>query len=319
LNETLRNFYEDLQNNKAPDTRKIYTDRFKDIMRFLSNPNTDQFLTMDKRVFEDKVHMYIRDRHQQGKGHSFLNQAVSAMRLFCIANRIDLNFTWLYSKIPKPEASEDETEIRQDEPYSKEQLAKLFDLATEKKNLRAICSMGIMFTGGPRIGALPRIRIENLAYVEKYDLYAMRGYPESKKFRYWILTAPWLKPYIDQYKGERKDGRLFISHINDEPVKKGALVKEIWRLLIESGIRKPNKDGDTSTRHETMLDHGFRKAFSTACEAAGLNDNSIAHLRGMKDRLAKIYQLPNPIEVIESTNYMQAVPRLEIVKAVMSR
>lgn len=309
MSETLRNFREDLQNNKAPDTRKIYDDRFDDLMRFLGRPNPDQFLTMDKRVFEDKVHMYIKDRNSQGKGYSFLNQAVSAVRTFCIANRIDLNYPWLYSKIPKPEAQEQEQE--QDKPYSPEQRLALFKLAAEKENYRGFISMGIMYTGGPRIGALVKLRIEQMKYVEEYDLYALLGYPESKRYRYWIITAPWMKPYIDKYKGERKEGRLFVSHRDGEPVTKSALVKEVWNLLVEAGIRKPNKDGDTATRHETMLDHGFRKAHSTELENAGLTDDHIGRLRGSKKGLKGIYQLPTPKEIIETTGYMKAATILK--------
>lgn len=313
LSETLRNFQEDLQNNKAPDTRKVYNDRFEDLMRFLGRPNPDQFLTMDRRVFEDKVHMYIKDRNGQGKGYSFLNQAVSAIRTFCIANRIDLNFPWLYSKIPKPEAQGEEKE--QDKPYSPEQRLALFTLAMKKENWRALCSMGLMYTGGPRIGALPKLRIEQMKYVEENDLYAFLGYPESKRYRYWIITAPWMKPIIDRYKGDRKEGRLFISHRDGEPVTKGALIKEVWNLLVEAKIREPNGNGDTASRHDIMLDHGFRKAHSTELENAGLTDDHIARLRGSKKGLKGIYQLPTPKEIIETTGYMKAT---SILKAPLS-
>lgn len=311
MSETLQNFLDDLRNNKAPDTRKIYEDRFKDVTGYLSVTNTDVFLSMDARVFEDKVHMYIKSRAQGGKKYSFLNQAVSAVRLFCIANRITLNFPWLYAKIPKPEASEDETEVKQDRPYNSKELADLFKLAFERKNIRAINSMGFMYTGGPRVGALAGIRIENLQYVEKYDLYAILGYAQSKRFRYWIITAPWLKPFIDEYKGNRTEGKFFISHVNNEPVTKSALVKEVWQLLVDAGVRKLNENGDTTSRHDTMLDHGFRKAHSTACEVSGMKDDHISRLRGSRKGLKGVYQLPTPLEIIESTNYMEAVKRLQ--------
>lgn len=314
MSESYRNFKEDLQNNCAPDTRKVYSDRFTDLMNFYGLKNADRLTELPKKELEQKVHAFIRSKSESGKGYSYLNQAVSAVRRFSIANQLGLDYDWMYSKIPKPEVNEDQTEKEQDKPYSQEQLDAVFALAIKEQRWRAVCSMGFMYTGGPRIGALAGIRCEDryFQYIEKYDLYAIMGYPESLKYRYWIITAPWLKSFIEMYKGDRKEGRFFLNHVNNEPVTKSALVDEIWDLLIRAGIRTPNENGDTKGRHNTMQNHGFRKAHSTALEIAGLRDDHISRLRGSKKGLKGKYQLPTPLEIIETTEYTKAVPRLQI-------
>jgi hypothetical protein len=312
MSEAYKLFKEDLQNNKAKDTQDIYEDRFQAFLKYIKVKSADVLIDSEKRKFEDLVHEFIRAKIKAGKSYTWLNQAVSAIRIFCISNRIDLNFTWLYSKIPKPEVTaEDGEDTPEEKPYSMEQIGTMLDLAIRQKKWRAVVTIFIMFTGGARIGALPKIDIErDLHYVEKYDLYAIMAYPKSKA-RYWIITSPQAKPFIDRVKGKRTTGRLFVSYLDGSAVTEDALIMEIWRLLIAAEIRTSNGKEKTK-RHETKLDHGFRKTHSTVCESAGLTDQQIAHLRGKKDRLAKIYQIPPPLEVIENNNYMNAVPKLVV-------
>lgn len=312
MSESYRNFIEDLENNSAPDTVKTYKERFKDLMNFYGLKNADRLAELPKKELEQKVHAFIRSKGESGKGYSYLNQAVSAVRRFSLANQLGLDYDWLYSKIPKPEVTEDQTQKEQDLPYSQSQLDAVFGLAIKEGNWRAVCSMGMMYTGGARIGALSGLHLEPkyFQYVDKYDVYAIMGYPESAKHRYWIITAPWLKPFIDLYKNDRDAGKFFVSHTDGEPIKNSALIREVWRLMISSKVRIPK--GSNLERHTNMLNHGFRKAHSTALEIAGIHDDHIARLRGRKDRLAKTYQLPTPTEIIESTDYMKAVSRLQI-------
>lgn len=310
MSKAYQNFVTDLDRNKSPATKQVYTDRFRDFCQVYEIRNADQLAGLQKRVFEDQIAGYIDSRVKMGKGYSFLLQAVSAIRYFCLSNRIDLNFPWIFNRIPKPEASDEQA--FQDKPYSSSQLEAVFKTALKAKKQRAICSMGIMLTGGARIGALSTIRIENIQYVEKYDLYAILGYPASKRFRYWIITTPQVKKAIDAYKGKRSSGALFISEVDGAPVKTAALLKEIWQLTIKSGVRKVNANGDTTTRHKNMLDHGFRKSHSTILEKAALRDDHISRLRGSHKGLKGVYQLPSPLEICELTEYHKAIPMLSL-------
>lgn len=311
MSEAFKNFREDLQNNKAPDTQAVYEDRFKSFMMYCKIKSADVLIDTDKKKFEDLVHEFIKSKVRAGKKYSWLTQAVSAIRIFCIANRLDLNYAWINSKIPKPEFNADDS-APEEKPYSLQQISQLVSLALTYKQLRAVVAIFVMYTGGARVGALPAVDIErDLRYVDKYDLYAIRAYPKSKA-EYWIITSPQAKEYIDRLKGKRTKGRLFVSYLDGSGVEKEAIRQEIWDLLVKAGIRKPNAKADRYARHEIKLDHGFRKTHSTVCEKAGLTDQQIAHLRGKKDTLAKIYQLPPPQEVIENNSYMKAVPHLVI-------
>lgn len=276
--------------------------------------NADILVKLETTTFEDKVRSFIEHKGKTGAGYSWLNQAVSAVRLFCIANRINLNFPWLYAKIPKPDtAGNQKLDFDQDKPYTAQQINAIIKVAG-KENLRPVCSIICMAQGSCRVGALPTLRLEPkyMQLVEKYNLYALQAYPETTA-AYWVILPPQASPIIESYRGKREKGPLFVNKFDGkEPTTKASLVSEIWRLAIRAKVRKKNKDGDTLTRHDNMLDHGFRKWHSTQLEKAKLTDDHISRLRGHKKGLKGIYQLPNPLEIIEITDFMQAVPLLEL-------
>lgn len=311
MSKSYQNFVTDLERNKSPVTKAIYTTRFKELMAGLGITHADAFLTFPKTEFEDKVKMYIDKKVADGKGYSFLNQTVSAVRLFCIANRIDLNFIWLFAKVPKPDtASTEGTAYYKDEkPYNKGQIELLNRAANKdkKRKDRLKLEMGIMYSGGARLGALPTLRIEYSVYVEKYDLIATKAYPQTKA-EYWIVLTPTVSKLFFKVIGKEKKGFVLTNSRNTDGDQLSAqtIKGDMLDLTIAAGIRQKHQAS------EIKLDHGFRKFHSTACEKAGLRDQQIAHLRGTKERLAKIYQLPPPIEVIENNNYAQAIPFLTV-------
>ncbi len=299
---SFRLFEQDLKNNKAPDTCKVYLDRFSDFTRKQGIADTDRLTSLEPRAFEDMIKAYIDSRANTVK-FSYLNQAVSALRRFCLANRINLNFDWIYSQIPKAEAQQIE-----DIPYTKDQILAMVN----KASLPAKISILIMATGGPRIGALPTLRIDPafMVWIEKYSLYCLQAYPKTTA-NYWIVLPPKISDIVKAYKGNRTKGPLLVQ-IDDkaEPLKYKGIINGIARAAIEAKVRKVHK-GNHLQRHNVMLDHGLRKFHSTMLEKAGLRDDHIARLRGNKKGLKGIYQLPNPLEIIELTNFMSAVPLLD--------
>ena len=291
--------------NKEKKTNETYTRRFNDFLA-RQKVKSDALTKLEPRAFEDLVYSYIDEKSKAGAKHSFLNQAVSAVRFFCLQNRINLNFPWLYAQIPKPT----EADEQEDQPYTQAQIDAMIKTAG-KDNLRPQVSIAIMAKGGARIGALPTMRIEPdyFQLVEKYNVLAIQAYPKTRS-AYWVLLPPKASALILKYKAKRTKGQLFISkHEGADEIKDGALISEIWRLAVKAKVRKVNKD--RRQRHKNMLDHAFRKHHSTTLERAGLRDDHVARLRGNKKGLKGIYQLPTPLEIIELTGFMGACPMLE--------
>jgi integrase len=170
-----------------------------------------------------------------------------------------------------------------------------------------------MAKGGPRIGALPTLRLEPEYFqaIESYPgLLAIMAYPKSTA-NYWIILPPKASKLVLEYKGKRDKGPLFVQeHDAKAPLRYKGLVRAVERAAIEAGVRKVHK-GDHLKRHKVMLDHGLRKFHSTTLEKAGLRDDHISRLRGSKKGLKGVYQLPTPKEVIDLTGFMQAIPLLE--------
>lgn len=310
-----QNFVDHLNNNVSRATKQVYLERFADFMQESHKPNADQFEIMGANDFENLIKDYIDSKARQNKSYSYLNQAVSAFRAFAVANRIRIDHDWIYSKVPKPDkAGTPDRQKEQDNPYTNGQINAVIKAC--KYDPRPLTSIAIMALGGARIGALPDIRIEDIQLVEKYGLYAIKGYAMTTA-AYWIILPPFVNSILQAYIGKRDKGFLFYTKHESDPKKhlyprasRGGLISEIWRLSLKAKVRAKNDNGDTMTRHRNMLDHGFRKWHSTALEKAGLRDDHIARLRGNKKGLKGIYQLPTPQEVIELTGYMQAVPLL---------
>lgn len=305
-------FVKYLTDNKAPDTKKIYLERFANFAE-IAKTTSATLAKLGPSAIEDKVKDYIDQKVQGGAGYSYLNQAVSAIRLFCLANRINVNKDWLYAQIPKPDsAGQDKKNFDDDQPYSKDQINAMLEAA--KGNIRGLSAITVMATGGPRIGALPSMRAEP-AYcqmVEKHNVLAIQAYPKTTA-AYWVLLPPKASHIILKYKGARSKGPLFTNKFDDnEPANKKSLQTEIWKIAIKAKVRKANRGGDTLRRHDNMLNHAFRKYHSTTLEKAGLRDDPISRLRGNKKGLKGVYQLPSPLETIEITGFMQAVPFLEL-------
>jgi hypothetical protein len=47
-----------------------------------------------------------------------------------------------------------------------------------------------MASSGPRVGALPGVRIKDLQPIDKYNKYKVTYYPHSKKYGYFTFCSP---------------------------------------------------------------------------------------------------------------------------------
>jgi len=313
MSKSFQNFISDLDRNKSPLTKKVYADRFKELMAVLGVTHADVFTTMPPTEFEDKVKAYIDTQVKNGKGYSFLNQTVSAVKFFCTANRINLNFAWLFNKVPKPDTSSTQgATVAEAKPYNKGQIELMHRALNKTEKDKAVkdrikLEMGIMYSGGARIGALNGLLIEKSLYIEKYDLVATQAYPNTQA-AYWIILTPTVSKIFLKVIGKRRAGFVLTNSRNQDgdPLSYTTIKYDILEMLHLSGIKEKGKDNGI------MMDHGFRKFHSTQLEKAGLSDDHISRLRGSKKGLKGVYQLPTALETIELTGYEKAIPFLTV-------
>ena len=166
--------------------------------------------------------------------------------------------------------------------------------------------MMTMASGGLRVGALPRLMIKDLAWLESHNLYAVMVYAGTKS-QYMTFLSPRCSALMARFvRGRQLHRSIFYNlYEPDLPATKSAHVVSIWRVVKRLGIWKES-DGEA----EAHLDHGFRKAFRTALDAGKLREDMAERLTGHGRKLVKTYSKPDPEQWVKDSGYLHAVKYL---------
>lgn len=293
------NFQAALQ-QKAPKTRKTYDDSLKQFMKHYRIERHDLLLSGKNEELEDRIKDFFQVIRNTKKSYSTANKTMWALRKFYSANRVVLNWDHVSDFMPpKPEKEEE------DRPYTHEEVS----LCVSEADDRTKTAILMMATSAMRIAALPGIRIKDMEFIDKYDLYCIKVYPLDQDGRYRTFITPQASQFVDLLKGNRKDNDfLFLSKKDGEsPITEQAIINDIWLLLQKVGIRHKTTKYE---RKEVQQDHGFRKFATTTWEACGILSEYRTvldgHNRGLQARYSK---LPSR-ELIEVCKYPQAIQSL---------
>lgn len=293
--EAYANFIAALK-RKAPDTQTTYERAAKDYMGSQGFDDYDQLLADTPHDIEERIKNFIGQI-----SNARANKMVAALRMFYAANRVIIN--WDHISLFKPSKPEKE---QIDRPYSMDEMITFYNTADLREQVASL----IMGTGMPRIAALPQIRIDkDLVFVEKHKLYSCLIYPLSDS-RYMTFFSPQCSKLIDELKGKRDKGYLFVNKREpDLPVTKSTMQSAIWETLIKSGLRIP---GEKTQRQEVQMDHGFRKFGRTQLGNAGIEIQHAEALEGHGKQLVRIYDRPTAEQFLERTQYQKAIPYLTL-------
>lgn len=287
--------FREVLDKQSPATVKTYDSCFWSFLDYRDLTNPDSLLEGSQIEKEDAIKSFIKQ-----KSYQMANKTLWALRMFYRANRVALDWKHISDFMPKqPDAPE--LVYR---PYTKAEIATMLKSADK----RLAVAILMMAQAGPRIGALPTVKLDDLTFIEQYKLYAIKFYSFSAKDAYWSFVTPQVSKLINDYEGKRKDGFLFVYKDNPRfQVTRDALVSDLYRLLKKAGLRTPGEQSDT------QLDHGFRKFFRTQLEVSRINDDAAERLMGHNTkRLKRIYSMPSPLELLEATEYRKAIPNLTI-------
>lgn len=287
--------------NKSLDTKQTYIKEFNRF-KIYCQQEPHVLVQQQKVDLENRIRAFLDNLKQVGLSYSTINKAYWAVRTFFVANRVGIDWAWVDTFKPKREEKEQQV----DRPYTQEEISNMM-AATD--DLRTILALLIMASGGPRKGALPGIRIDkDLLWLDQYDLYAICFYPLDKDHRYYSFISPQASQFLDEYKGNRKTGFLFINkRDSDLPITDDAIVKDVWQVAVKSGVRVLNTD---KSRHEVQLDHGLRKFFRTQLEINGINEGHAERLMGHGKPLVKTYSMPSMHEWMQICRYDTAIQSL---------
>ena len=216
-------------------------------MNHLNITNSDDLLIhqVNPKIIQDQIVEYMIKL--KNPPHS-LRYATRSQYLAAIMTFYDLNDVALSKKKIYRYLGEEERPI-ENRGYTCEEISKMLELSDEKA--RAIIL--ILASTGIRIGAIIKLKLEDLVLIPDYHLYKVRVYSDSNQ-RYLTFTTPEAAKAMDVYLDSRKrygekltpksplfrdqfDLEDIISIRDVKPIKLRTIDRLISRTVEKSGIR----------------------------------------------------------------------------------
>jgi integrase len=276
ISESFLNFSQTI---KSPKTRSNYIQALKyymkfsrvetydDLLRYSSTP--DGLLGIQKNII-----MFIEFCKQRKLSYNTIHGYITGIHHFYEYNDINLKWKRINAHLPAKEKRIDER------AYTHEEIKRMVDIAS----LRDKAILLIMSSSGPRIDAVPSLRIKDLTEVEYggISLYEVRYYRLSND-EYRGYCSVEAKNAIDDYLrwrrqcGERitGDSPLFRKEFNRRDdidianaisITKASINHIVVELLDRSGVRPRGRmtpeelqRGINTKRTEIQMNHAFRK------------------------------------------------------------
>ena len=319
------------QTIKTPKTRSNYIQALKYYMKFSRVENYDDLLKFSSTPegllgIQKNMIMFIEYCKQRKLSYNTIHGYVTGIHHFYEYNDISLKWKRINAHLPSREKRID------DRAYTHEEIKKMVDIA----NLRDKSILLVMASSGPRVDAVPSLRIKDLAEVD-YDgvsIYEIRYYrlsndeyrgyctPEAKKAIYDYLR--WRKqcgeritensPLFRKEFSRRDDMKL----ANAEPITKASINHIVVELLDRSAVRPRQRmtpeelqRGLNAKRTEIQMNHAFRKFTISTMIRARLEPNAIRLLVGQElEGMDSHYDRREQSELLEE--YCKAIDCLAI-------
>lgn len=302
-----------LESIKSPKTRENYGDA---IRRFCAWAKIDEAKLKKVRaqMIQGKLIEYIVSLKNKGMSYSSQNVALSSVRKYCEAYDIDVNFTKVSRYIGEHVTK------HEDKPYSKQDIAKMMTAADARTKALIL----LLSSTGMRIGAVPGLLVRDLTKIVDMGLYKVVVYADSPKDRYYTFTTPEAAEAIDAYLNQRRiagedvrpSAPLFRQTFPKDEADTPKLLSFdgtaalTQRAVTRSGVRKV---GDKNARHQTAINHGFRKFANTEFIRCGMKPIVAELLLGHRIGLQNNYLRLEESEVLKE--YMLALDGLTISDA----
>jgi integrase len=311
-------YYNFIDAIKSSETQKKYSHLLLKYIRDhlnLDKENLGDLLLQDPKKIEEDIISYIKVlRDKEKLSYSTINTRLAALYLFFTMNDIVLN----RKKINRYLGEHIKT--IKDRAYTREEIKKIVDAC----DLKFKVVVTLMVSSGCRIGAIPSLKLSALKYMEKYDLYQVTFY-ENTKSEYYSFTTPEFSKYLREYLdfrercGERltpnsplirndfvMDDQLRVK--NPKPLVLGTLSVCLRQILLKIGLRISTSY--KRERHEVSANHAFRKYTHTTMANAKINVEIREMLLSHSIGLSGAYYRPTESEMLQE--YLKVVNDLTV-------
>jgi site-specific recombinase XerD len=150
----------------------------------------DKLLEMDVKTIQMNICDYVTYLRKNNKSHQTVSAYLAAIRHFYDMNDI-VSINW--KKVHSFEGEHENNS--EDRPYTHSEISTMLQNTT----LRNQAIILLMCSSGPRVGAIPQVRIKDLEPFDKYNIYKVTYYPNSKKYRYFTFCSPESRKNIGAY------------------------------------------------------------------------------------------------------------------------
>ena len=316
----------------SEETKEKYRYWFGLYLKFLKINLDDiyKLLEQDKKTIEKDIISYVLHLRKEKFAFATINTRLAAILLFYTMNDIVIN----RKKIGKFQG--EKIKAVKDRAYTKEEIQKII----ENCDIKFKVVISLMASTGCRVGAIPKLKINDLKYIEEHKLYQIIYYVGTKD-EYYSFTTPECSKYIKEYFEYRtRSGEKLTNNsplirdtfeINDLPriksprhLTKDTLVYYIRTIVIKAGLREnvpvigeegeeketTSKDLKKSSRKTVALNHGFRKFVHTKMTFAKVDIEIREILLGHSIGLSDAYYRPTPEQCLEE--YLKVVDDLTI-------
>ena len=298
-----QNFIEPLETKATERLYKIGLNTFKDFAK------VEDYEELLQKGTTDMIADFIQHLKDKGNSRRTIRSYLTGVKHFYIMNdNTSINWGKMRKFLGKVQTSKKSN----DELYSKEQLQKLMEVATERERIAFL----LMLSAGLRIGTLPDLKVGDLAKMDKEGLYKIRVYSGTSS-EYITFCSPECSTAIDSYlelrkrKGEKiTPDSLLLATLGDNPrpLKLTSIISLLNRVLLDAGVRI---EGDTKYKRQKVARfHSFRKHFNTCLAKAGVKPALKEVLMGHYIGLESSYLRPTEDELL--TEYLKAIDLLTI-------
>ena len=283
------NFYNTI---KSPETKIMYVGHMERYMKHMKVKKFSDLLKQDRKKIQSNISKFLADKSGELRAKT-LGLYVSALWHFYTYNDVtDINWVLIRGSLKEHQRAV------KDRAYSVKEIRTMLTNA----NLKMKVIVLLMASTGMRVGSIPSLTIGNLQEVNR--LYKITVYERTEQ-EYFTFCTPECRQAINDYIDYRK--RQSEEVTNASPliretfntgsakspkfITRAAINNLVSELLIKSGLR--NVKEDRHERHETMMNHAFRKFYETTLIIAGVSPVVIDlllghHLKGTHGNYAKI-------------------------------
>lgn len=303
---------------KSEHTRKIYLYYLDRFMAFSKITDYDTLAGTKPEQLQIMIEDYIMSLKKQVSPNT-VQPMIYGVKSFLDANDIELK----WRKIQKlfPEKVKRSGKLAWTRPQ-------IYLMLKSARDSRARALIYFLSASGVRIGALPDLKIKHLSQIESCKVVTV--YPDTKD-EYITFLTPEASEALEQYFDKRKqDHENFnqntpvfrsmytVGSATPKAESKASLQEIIRHILIKAGIREKNPG--VYKRHETQIDHGFRKYFNEIMKTTdGINlsyaEKMLGHsvtisldnhyLNNDLDKMFKEYKKAIPYLTIDETQRQQ--------------